>query len=187
MLVPVSIYRCVRVMGEWCPPGVILGSSICFQEYVRRGCGIQRTPGDKLTVETKIHKIYPRVRFYRGGGLFKAGVLSSVLYGTRYQLSRCDIYSHYIYPGTLLQTRVGVVDPSGFPGLSGSGSITPRPVFLPGFQKTAVNVFLLFGVHLYSCVHMYVYTCLKIINILALRKSYLVMAAGMDTCTSHCR
>ena len=70
-------YRCVRVMGEWCPPGVIIWSLICFQAYVRRGCGIQRTPGDKVTVE----KNQPGCAFIEGG-VIQGVVLFSMLYGT---------------------------------------------------------------------------------------------------------
>ena len=74
MVVPVSIS--VRAcMGERCPPDVILWSLMCFQAYVRRGCGIQRTPGDKVTVEEKSKKDTP------GCGFIEGGVLSSVLYG----------------------------------------------------------------------------------------------------------
>ena len=96
-------YRCVRVMGEWCPPGVILWSLIYFQADVRRGCGIQRIPGDKVTVEKKniyiyIYSrlyIYPRVRLFRGG-CYSTGVC----YHPCYKVVCCTRYAFICHHAT---------------------------------------------------------------------------------------
>ena len=57
------------------------GVGCCFQAYLFWGGGIQRTPGDKVTVEKHTKKYTPGSALV-GGVLFKGGVLSSLLYDT---------------------------------------------------------------------------------------------------------
>ena len=59
----------MRVVGEWRPPGVIFWSLIpgtCYEAYVRRGCGVQRTPGGKVAVEIFFQKYARGCAFCRG-------------------------------------------------------------------------------------------------------------------------
>ena len=42
-LVPRCRYRCVRIVDDCCPPGVLLWILLCVRVYVRMGCGLHRT------------------------------------------------------------------------------------------------------------------------------------------------
>ena len=58
-------YWCVRVLGEWCPQGVILWSLIYFRRASEGGGVFNVPPVIKVTDEKKMKKMYPRVCFRR--------------------------------------------------------------------------------------------------------------------------
>lgn len=57
-------YVCVWRDGEWYPSESVVGFGVwyCFQAHICRGCGIERAPGDKVTVG----KIKPTLTYIAG-------------------------------------------------------------------------------------------------------------------------
>lgn len=80
-----SKMRRSSIVGEWYPPGgvIILEFLCCFQVYLRWECGMQRTPGDQVTIEKRTKKNYRRVCSCGERVISKEGARSSALCGSR--------------------------------------------------------------------------------------------------------